>query len=99
MKTEVENILSTTLNTRRSQKNNKYKPLIEDGKQQFHWDAELLVIIVSSLIAAHKETIDSIKKNIRSHFYTAKDKGTIGAHMARGQIIGWSISNRNFFEY
>ena len=41
---------------------NKYKPLLEDCKQQFHCDAELLIIIVSSLGAVPKETIDDVKK-------------------------------------
>ena len=62
MKSDVDDASSTTLELRRSQKLNKYIPLLEDCKQQFHCDAELLIIIVSSLGAVPKETIDDVKK-------------------------------------
>lgn len=66
MKTESDDATSTTLDARRLQKINKYKSLVEDCKQQFKCEVELLVIIVSSLGAVPKETIDDIKKIIPS---------------------------------
>lgn len=54
---------------RRRQKLAKYNGLIDDCKQQFNCQAELLVIIVSSLGAIPSETIDDLKKFSNSNVW------------------------------
>ena len=66
MKNDREGDFSTTLDLRRAQKINKYKPLVECCKSQFNCDVELFVIVVSSLGAMPKETINDLIKLTKS---------------------------------
>ena len=62
MYTDVDGIHTSTLSLRRQQKLNKYDSLVNDCKHQFNCDADFSVIILSSLGAIPKETIDELKK-------------------------------------
>ena len=68
MTTDNEETISSLLQ-RRKQKLAKYNGLIDDCKQQFNCQAELLVIIVSSLGAIPSETIDDLKKITNSNVW------------------------------
>ena len=57
----VNELPTSTLDLRRQQKLSKYKPLMEACKAQFNCDVNLYVIIVSSLGALPKETINDLK--------------------------------------
>lgn len=61
MMSNVEGQLCSTLDIRLCQKINKYKNLIDDCIQQFDCKAELFVLIVSSLGAIPKDTLDDLK--------------------------------------
>lgn len=68
MTTDNEESISSLLQ-RRKQKLAKYSGLIDDCKQQFSCQAELLVIIVSSLGAMPSDTIDDLKKITSSNVW------------------------------
>lgn len=62
MYTDVDGNHTSTLLLRRQQKINKYNSLVNDCKNQFNCDVDFSVIILSSLGALPKETIDELKK-------------------------------------
>ena len=56
----------STLETRRKQKENKYKELVESCERQFNCSVTFLVIIVSSLGAIPKDTMKDLKKLVKN---------------------------------
>ena len=65
----------STLELRRVEKEEKYRELIEESQRQFNCEARLHVIVVSSLGAVPKKTLDSLKAlahTERSAMLTAK---------------------------
>lgn len=62
----------STLDIRREEKIDKYNNLLNDCKRQFNCDAKLFVIIVSSLGAIPKESVDELKNITGSEKAAAK---------------------------
>ena len=62
----------SSLTIQRNVKLNKYKKLVEDCKKKFRVDATLYVIVVSSLGAVPKETMEEIKRLLEHNTKLAK---------------------------
>ena len=88
MLSDSDNGRTSTLDQRREEKLQKYAPLIDDIKTSWNANATLHVIVVSSLGAIPKETIDSLN----SLFDSKKRSNTIAKRCVITAIRGsWAI--------
>lgn len=87
----------STLDKRRTEKKEKYKELIEEIKSTFNMDAELHVIVVSSLGAVSKDTYREISTLLHENKMNCKRTArAISAAAIRGSaLIYWGFPIRN----